>query len=233
MGRALRDVLARRAVISRALLLGLLVVSCTKPPPPTVSRAAIAFRDHVPGYQKLASERYALHYLDGAYEAVDYLEATATDDGQARLLAAIGDAAAKHDQIDLFFLSNGNRYDLWVKALPPSVLAKLHLVYNTGAGDARQGSTWLSLGARAYVGHSGGNVAPLFLTYFLPRWVKGVDLRTAVDESNKETKDDLTGSLAKRVFGVVDSVGGPHLDQAKLWAGTEAQLSGDPTLVVK
>jgi hypothetical protein len=233
VGRALRDVLARGALTLRALALGLVLAACTKPPPPLVSRAAIAFRDDVPGYQKVASEKYALHYLEGAYEAVEYLEATPTDDGQARLLAAITAAAAKHDTIDLFFLSNGNRYDLWVNTLPPPVRAKLHLVYNTGAGDARQGSTWLSLGARAYVGHPGGNVAPLFLTYFLPRWVKGVDLRTAVDESNRETKDDLTGSLAKRVFGVVDTVGGPHLDQAKLWAGTEAQLYGDPTLVVK
>ena len=220
-------------MIFRALALGLLLAGCAKPAPPTVSRAAIAFRDDVPGYQKLASEKYALHYLEGAYEAVEYLEATPTDDGQVRLLTAITAAAAKHDTIDLFFLSNGNRYDAWVSTLPRPVLAKLHLVYNTGAGDAWQGSTWLALGARAYVGHPGGNVAPLFLTYFLPSWVKGVDLRKAVDEANKQTKDDLTGSMAKRVLGVVDSVGGPHFDQAKLWAGTEAQLSGDPTLVVK
>ena len=98
---------------------------------------------------------------------------------------------------------------------------------------SRQGASWLSLGARAYVGHPGGNVAPLFLTYFLPRWVKGVDLGTAVDESNNETKGDLTGSLAKSVASVLDSAGGPHLDPPKLWAGTEAQLYGDPTLVVK
>ena len=171
----------------RTLAVAWLLVACAKPAPPTVSRAAIAFRDDVPGYQKLASEKYALHYLEGAYEAVEYLEATPTDDGQTRLLAAITGAAAKHDTIDLFFLSNGNRYDSWVSTLPRPVLAKLHLVYNTGAGDARQGSTWLSLGARAYVGHPGGNVAPLFLTYFLPSWVKGVDLRKAVDEANKQS----------------------------------------------
>jgi hypothetical protein len=215
--------------------LGVLVglAACTKPPPPAVSHAAIAFRDDVPGYQKLASEKYALHYLEGAYEAVEYVEANATDDGETRLLAAITTAASKHDTVDLFFLSHGNSYDAWVSTLGAPTRAKLRLVYNTGAGNARQGGSWLSLGARAYVGHPGGNVAPLFLTYFLPRWVKGVDLRSAVDESNKETRGDLTGSLAKKVSGVLDSVGGPHLDPPKLWAGTEAQLHGDPTLVVK
>ena len=211
----------------------LLLAGCTKAPPPSATHAAIAFRDDVPGYQKLASEKYALHYLDGTYDSVEYVEATATDDGEARLLAAITKAAGKNDTVDLFFLSHGNAYDRWISTLSPATRLKLRLVYNTGAGNARQGSAWLGLGARAYVGHPGGNVAPLFLTYFLPRWVKGVDLRTAVDESNTETKGDLTGSLAKTVSGVLDSVGGPHLDTPKLWAGTEAQLFGDPTLVVK
>lgn len=218
---------------SRWIVATLVLAACTKPPPPAVSHAAIAFRDDVPGYQKLASEKYALHYLEGVYESVEYVEATATDDGQARLLAAIDAAATRHHTVDLFFLSHGNHYDGWVSALTPATRGKLRLVYNTGAGNSRQGANWLTLGARAYVGHPGGNVAPLFLTYFLPRWVKGADLRTAVDESNKETKGDLTGSLAKGVSGLLDSVGGPHLDNSKLWAGTEAQLFGDPTLVVK
>ncbi len=217
----------------RWLLLVVTVAACTKPLPPAVSHAAIAFRDDVPGYQKLASQKYALHYLEKTYESVEYVEANATDDGQVRLLAAITTAAGKHDTVDLFLLSHGNHYDSWADALPAPVRSKLRLVYNTGAGNARQGSAWLTLGAKAYVGHPGGNVAPLFLTYFLPRWVKGVDLRTAVDESNKETEGDLNGSLAKRVASVVDSMGGPHLDPPKLWAGTEAQLHGDSTLVVK
>jgi hypothetical protein len=216
-----------------SLLVLVLLSACAKPPPPTVSHAAIAFRDDVPGYQKLASEKYALHYLEGNYESVEYVEATATNDGQTKLLALITTAASKYDTVDLFFLSHGNHYDSWVSTLAPATRAKLRLVYNTGAGNSRQGTSWLSLGARAYVGHPGGNVAPLFLTYFLPRWVKGVDLRTAVDESNKETKSDLTGSVAKGVSGLLDSFGGPHLDNSKLWAGTEAQLFGDPTLVVK
>lgn len=216
------------------IALVLLLAACTKPPPPVkVSHAAVAFRDDVPGYQKLASEKYTLHYLDGAYDSVDYLEATATDDGEARLLAAIEAAAGKHDTVDLFFLSNSGRYDLWAAGLSAAARAKLRLVYNTGAGNAWQGGAWLTLGARAYVGHPGGNIAPLFLTYFLPRWVKSVDLRTCVDEANTETKKDLGGSLARGVSGILDTVGGPHVDPPKLWAGTEAQLYGDPTLFLK
>ena len=217
----------------KRLAIVVLFAACTKPPPPAVRHAAVAFRDDVPGYQKLASEKYALHYLEGVYESVEYVEANAADDGEARLLVAIAAAAGKCDTVDLFFMSHGHRYDTWISTLAAPVRAKLRLVYNTGAGDSRQGSSWLTLGARAYVGHPGGNVAPLFLTYFLPRWVKGVDLRTAVNEANRETKDDLTGSWVKRVAELVDTAGGPHLDPPKLWAGTEAQLWGDSTLVVK
>ncbi len=117
------------------LVLGLTLAACTKPPPPTVTRAAIAFRDDVPGYQKLASEKYALHYLEGTYESVEYVEATATDDGEARLLALITIAATKHDTVDLFFLSHGNSYDSWVSTLSAPTRAKLRLIYNTGAGN--------------------------------------------------------------------------------------------------
>lgn len=218
----------------RRLVIVLLVAACAKPAPPVaVSHAAVAFRDDVPGYQKLASEKYTLHYLDGNYESVQYVEANPLDDGEARLLAAIETAAVKYDTVDLFFLSNGGNYDAWAGGLSAAARAKLRLVYNTGAGNARQGGAWLALGARAYVGHPGGNIAPLFLTYFLPRWVKGVDLRTCVDDANKETKSDLGGSLARGVSGLLDKVGGPHVDPPKLWAGTEAQLYGAPTLVVK
>ena len=211
----------------------LLVCGCTRAAPAGVTHAAIAFRDDVPGYQKLASEKYAVHYLERAYDAVTYVEATATDDGQTRLLDAIRAAALAHTTIDLFFLSHGGHYDAWASGLDPATLGKLRFVYNTGAGNARQGPAWLALGARAYVGHPGGNVAPLFLTYFLPAWVKGGDLRSCVDAANKETRGDLTGSMARGVAEVLDQVGGPHLDAPRLAAGTEAQLHGDGTLVVK
>lgn len=224
--------MTRRRALGVVALLSVLA-GCTEGAPKGPTHAAIAFRDDVPGYQKLASERYAVHYLEKRYDLVTYLEATPTDDGEARLLAAIEAAALKHDTIDLFFLSHGGRYDAWCSALTPAASKKLRLVYNTGAGNASQGPRWLALGARAYVGHPAGNVAPLFLTYFLPAWTGGATLRKAVDDANKETRDDLMGTVAKGVGGVLDAFGGPHLDRPKLAAGTEAELHGDDTLTVK
>ena len=219
----------RSALVGCALLL---VAACTRRPTgPT--HAAVAFRDHVPGYQKLASEQYAVHHLEKQYELVTYVEADAKDDGRKRLLDAIEAAASAHDTVDLFFLSHGGHYAAWCSALSPAARGKLRLVYSTGAGDASQGPAWLSLGARGFVGHPAGNVAPLFLTYFLPAWVKGAALRKAVDDANRDTKADLTGSVGTSVASVLDAVGGPHLDLPKLSAGTEAVLFGDDTLVVR
>jgi len=216
-----------RAALALVVVLG---AACQKSAPTGPTHAAIAFRDDVPGYQKLASEKYTVHYLEKRYELVTYVEASATDSGEALLLKAIEDAAAKYTTVDLFFLSHGGHYDAWCAALSAGAKAKLRLVYNTGAGNASQGPSWLRLGARAYVGHPAGNVAPLFLRYFLPAWVDGATLRKAVDDANMDTKDDLTGGVAKGVSGVFDAVGGPDLDTPKLWAGTEAVLTGDDTL---
>jgi len=216
-----------------ALFICLTTAACTKPAVKGPTHAAVAFRDDVPGYQKVASEKYTVHYLERGYDAVTYVEATPTDDGRVRTLDAIRAAAAAHDTVDVFFLSNGGRYDLWASGLEAPVGAKLRLVYNTGAGNAWHGPKWLSVGAKAYVGHPAGNVAPLFMRYFLPAWVDGVALRKAVDDANKETKGDLSGSISKGVVSVLDAVGGPHLDTPKLWAGTEAELFGNDTLVVK
>lgn len=216
-----------------AIALLMAASACTDTTPKGPTHAAIAFRDDVPGYQKLASERYTVHYLEKRYDLVTYLEATPSDNGEARLLKAIEDAALKHDTVDLFFLSHGGPYDSWCSALTPAAARKLRLVYNTGAGNSSQGPRWLTLGARAYVGHPAGNVAPLFLTYFLPSWTNGTKLRKAVDDANKDTRDDLMGTVAKGVGGVLDAVGGPHLDRPKLAAGTEAELYGDDTITVK
>jgi hypothetical protein len=223
-----------RRLASSALLAALgLLTRCTRGAPAGPSHAAVAFRDDVPGYQKFASEQYTVHHLEKRYELVTYVEATAGDDGQKRLLDAIEAAALKHDTVDLFFLSHGGHYDAWCTGLSPAARAKLRLVYNTGAGNSAQGPRWLTLGARAYVGHPAGNVAPLFLTYFLPAWVGGAKLRAAVDDANTQTRDDLLGTVAGGVAGVLDAVGGPHLDRPKLAAGTEAELFGDDTLTVR
>ncbi len=200
---------------------------------PAAPRGAVFFRDHVPEYQRVASKEYTLSAFQSGFEHLEYVEATATDDGRARCLDAIRARAKVDDSVDVFFLSNGDRYDLWLADLEEPVRRKLRLVYSTGGGGAWQGPAILRLGARAYVGHPGANVAPLFYRAFLKRWLDGAPLRKAVDDGNDATKKDVTGLVMKGVSKGLDAVGGPHLDPAKLWAGTEAQLYGDDSLLAK
>lgn len=211
----------------------LLLCGCSSNSTTGPKRAAVAFRDHVPDYQKVASKQYSMHYLEGNYAHVDYLEATATDLGETRWLAAVESAALTHDSVDCFFLSNGGDYATWGTALSPATRAKLRFVYSTGAGGAWQGPAWLTLGAHAYVGHPSGNVAPLFWRYFLPAWVDGTALRKAVDDANTGTRDDMSGSIAKGIEKVSAALNGPHIDRPKLISGTEAVIYGDDTLTLK
>ena len=211
----------------------LVVSGCREPVAPAVTHAIVVFRDDVPAYQKLASQKYAEHQLDGSYDVHTYLEATAVDDGKVRWLKAMQDAAARFTTVDAFFFSNGGRYDLWAEGLDAVTRSRVRLVYNTGASNAGQGTRWVALGAKAYVGHRGGNVAPVFLAAFLPRWLKGKKLSDAVAEANRETHDDLDGLVAQGIEQVLDVAGGPHLDRARLWAGTEAVITGDSTLTMK
>jgi len=211
----------------------LLLAACSTAPGPGARHAVVVLRDHVPRYQKLASEQFTLHYVEDAYDECAYLEATATDAGKTRLLDALTAAAKANDTVDLVLLAHGNRYDDWVASLDGATRAKLRFVYNTGGGDASQGPAWLALGARAYVGHPGGNVAPVFLAHLLPRWVDGTRLDDAVDAANKQTKADLDSTAASVVTSVLAALGGPKTNTARLWAGTEAQLYGDGSLTLK
>lgn len=217
----------------RCAFIVLLISACSQPTPPTTTHGAVFFRDHVPGYQMVASREYTLSAFGTAWEHVDYLEATPTDDGEARLLDALRARAKTDTTIDVFFLSHGNAYDRWLGSLEAPVRQKLRLVYSTGAGGSAQGPAMVSLGARAYVGHRGGNVAPLFYRAFLKRWTKGGSLRKAVDDANTETKADVTGSMMTTVAKGLDAIGGPHLDPPRLWAGTEAQAFGDDSLTLR
>jgi len=198
-----------------------------------VDRGAVFFRDHVPEYQRVASREYTESAFRSGWQHFEYLEATAADDGRTRCLDAIRARAAVDASVDVFFLSNGDDYASWLSALEHPVRSKLRLVYSTGGGGAHQGSAMVGLGAKAYVGHPGANVAPLFYRAFLKRWLAGASLRKAVDDGNAQTKDDVTGVVMKGVAKGLDAVGGPHLDPAKLWTGTEARLFGDETLLAK
>lgn len=71
-----------------------LLVGCREASAPTTTRGAVFFRDFVPGYQMVASREYTLSAFGSAWEHVEYLEATPTDDGRVRCLDAIRARAA-------------------------------------------------------------------------------------------------------------------------------------------
>lgn len=213
------------------LLLVLWVSACAPTPKPGGPRvAAVALRDAVPGYQQWASERFTVPLLEDAYDAHTYLTATPTDSRETDFLDALRRHAASADAVDVFLLAHGNRYDAWAAKLDPATRAKLRLVYNTGGGDASQGPHWLAVGAKAYVGHPGTNVAPVFYQSFLRGWAKGGVLKDVVKDANAETRTSLTNGLTVTALEVVERAGGPKLNASTLWRGTEARLDGDATL---
>ena len=86
------------------------------------------------------------------------------------------------------------------------------------------------MGARAYVGHPGGNAAPIFYAYFLPAWLAGEKLSDAVDHANDSTRGHLESALGANVLEVVRLASGTRIDAQAVWNGTRAQLYGDSEL---
>lgn len=187
---------------------------------PRPCSTAIALRDRVPDEQMLGTKAFTVPLLLGTYPEYRYLEASDDDNGRARLVAALAEARAAHDgegcSVDLFLLAHGDDFASWVEAIPPDQVPPLRLVYDTGAGDAAQGPRWLALGARSFVGHPGGNLAPVFYAYLLPAWLQG------------EPLGDIVASANRRTFATIMAAR-PYLgdDTGPLWRGTRAQLFGD------
>lgn len=214
----------------RTTLLFLVVAAGCGSPTPVAARreAAIAIRDEVPGYQQWGSEQFTRPLLTAGYGKAWYLTEQPGSPQREAFQEALRTAAAEFDSVDLFLLTNCNTYYLdWAEEAGPEVRARLRLVYNTGAGGASLGPRWIAAGARSYVGHPGGNAAPIFYAYFLPSWTAGDRLDEAVSRANERTRQHLQSSLAAKVYGVVKLASGVELDGDRIWAGTEAQVFGD------
>ena len=178
--------------------------------------AAIAIRDVVPGYQQLFTERYTVPRLEAAYERAWYFTEHPGRLQREQLYQALDEATRQYAHVDLFLLAHGNRYIDVVARLPASQRGRLRLVYDTGGGSARQGPEWKALGVSTFIGHPGGNVAPVFYLSFLPEWLKSQDAakaRAAGDDAVKDLLYGPAGNLASR-----------WMDRDALWAGTESQL---------
>lgn len=169
---------------------------------------AIAYRDDVPIEQKLGSWAYAYPWLAAGYDDVVTITGDASDDGRSEFVDALDDAAVDGCEVDLWFMVLGDDMTSWVSKAKN--VPALGLVYDTGGGSLRYAQRWLELGARSFVGHPGGNLAPVFFTFFLPGVVRGVPLDENVAAANAKTKVILDGA------GVDDVI----------WQNTEAFVVG-------
>lgn len=187
--------------------------------------AAIALRDDVPGEQKLGTQLFTVPILAASYARWTYITADANDDGRAAFIAALSRARDAHCGVDLWFLAHGHPYVAWFEALRDDERPALHLVYDTGGASTQYGERWIAAGARTFVGHPGGNVAPVFYARFLPRYVGGEAVADAVRESNSFTRSVIYASASAPLLALagVD-------DKDRLWFNTEAAIFGDGEL---
>ncbi len=199
-------------------------VSLTVAPAVKAKAAAVALRDAVPKYQQVGTELFTAPRLESAYARAWYLTATPDDDQHRAFVDALSEATRDHAEVDVFFLAHGNRYVRWVEEVPAAQRARIRLVYDTGGGSATQGPQYLRLGVKAFVGHPGGNIAPLFYVKFLPRWIAGEKLAPAVAAANAETHEAMVSMPGRAIATVTGWVSGRPVDTGALWDGTEAQV---------
>ncbi len=193
--------------------------------------AAIAIRDDVPDYQKFATRHFTLAFIAPAYSGFGYFVEGAPipwSQTRAEFLSALERALATYEAVDLFLLAHSNSYLDWIAELDPNLRRHLRLVYNTGCGDAAQGQRWLDLGARAYVGHPGDNIAPLFDYFFLPEWTAGRRLEDAVASANARTREDLFDGAVGWMTEVTEDLDAP----ARYWQATRALVYGDGRITI-
>jgi hypothetical protein len=184
-------------------------------------RAAIAIRDHVTPFQKWGSKQFTLPYLDRYYSAAWYFTQSDSDSCKPVFQSCLDTALERYPMVDLFLLAHGNYFINWVAELPAEHRGRIRLVYNTGCRDLKQGPLWLRLGARAYVGHAGISMSPVFYFYFLRRWTRGAVLQDALAESNR---------LMQSTIMDLDYVSFGALDGATVSQESEAFGYGDKTL---
>lgn len=194
----------------RLLLLLLLASGCATTAhgtaPGRKRKAAVAIRDHVPGYQKVFTMQYTVPRLREAYDGYWYLTATEDDSKREEFLDALRHATTEYRVVDVFLLAHSNRYIDWIATLPEEQRRRIRLVYDTGCGDVSQARDWLSLGVRSFVGHGDHNVAPVFYSSFLPAWLAGLSLEEAVAIANEVLRQRLFNPFLRPIFASDDAL---------------------------
>ncbi len=208
-------VLARWSVLPAVVVVavGGAAVQSALSQPPVGCRTAIAYRDNVPLEQQLGTWAWTLPWLELSYDEVETFTATGGNNKRAELIEALAEADDDACEVDLYFFAHGADYVSWIERAPQ--VPRLRLVYDTGAGDARQGPRWMKAGASAFVGHGGDNFAPVFFAFFLPAWITGSNVDDAIASANRKT------------LAVLERLG---IDaDGRLWRGTEAIGYGNLT----
>ena len=193
-------------------------------PPGNEKRAAVAIRDDVTPFQKWGSREFTLPHIERYYGKAWYFTLSGDQSQVKDFSSAVGQALIEHDAVDLYLLAHSNKLIDWVAVLPEADRQKLRLVYNTGCSDLKQGRKWIELGAKAYVGHAGVSMSPVFYVYFLRRWTRGMELEDAVRDGNRR---------AFRVFDALGTASAGALDPERLKADSEAVIYGDRCLRIE
>lgn len=190
-------------------------------PPGNERRAAVAIRDDVTPFQKWGSREFTLPYIERYYGRAWYFTLSGDQSQVKDFSVAVGQALTEYPVVDLYLLAHSNELIEWVAVLPEADRRKLRLVYNTGCTDLKQGPRWLDLGAKAYVGHAGRSMSPVFYVFFLRRWTRGSDLVSAVEAGSRR---------AFRIFDALGLLSVGELDPARLKSDSEAVILGERTL---
>ncbi len=219
---------ATTAAIAAAVVVFLLIATDRPFLPASIvatEHAAFAIRDEVSAFEEWGTRAFTTSHLDAAYAEVLYVT-QATRDGSDRvaILERLGDLLDRSETVDLFLLAHTNDYMAWIAELSSERRSRIRLVYDTGCFGDRHAASWIAIGAKAFVGHPGNSVSPVFYTSFLRRWARGWSVAEATESANARTARSLAIGAALS-FGAFDA--------EAVFAETEASTRGDEELRIR
>lgn len=170
----------------------------------------------------------------GVYKKV--LTVQGRERSNERLAAAIRQAAADHDYVDVIVSVHTTRRDPEVMArlIPPSA-RKLRLVYSTACyGADVEREAWENLGARTVVTHVGINNPLVALPYFLSKWIEGEPVGKTIRAGFRE--EAITSRFAISLPGVGEALNvlyGDGSGDPAFLSGSRPVLSGNEQLTIR
>lgn len=170
----------------------------------------------------------------GAYKKVYTLKGRHRSN--ERLAAAIRQAAAEHDYVDVVVSVHTTARDPQLMSrLVPQSARKLRLVYSTACyGADVEREAWEQLGARTVVTHVGINNPLVSLPYFLSEWIRGEPVGKVIREGYRE--EAITSRFGLSLPGVGEAMSVLYGDSGGNPAfldGSRPVLSGNGNLTIR